>query len=50
MRLYSYLHNAQAGYGVVADDHVIDIGSVLADIEGVGLPRNQVARETMPSA
>lgn len=31
MRLCSYLHNGQAGYGVVADDRVIDIGSVLGD-------------------
>ncbi|WP_432283961.1 fumarylacetoacetate hydrolase family protein [Aminobacter sp. BA135] len=31
MRLCSYLHNGQAGYGVVVDDRVIDIGSVLGD-------------------
>lgn len=31
MRLCSYLHNGQAGYGVVEDDRVIDIGSVLGD-------------------
>ena len=29
MRLCSYLHNGRAGYGVVADDRVIDISSVL---------------------
>lgn len=31
MRLCSYIHNGRAGYGVVADDRVIDIGSVLGD-------------------
>ncbi|WP_269931777.1 fumarylacetoacetate hydrolase family protein [Aminobacter sp. HY435] len=31
MRLCSYLHNGRAGYGVVADDRVIDISSVLGD-------------------
>ena len=31
MRLCSYLHNGRAGYGVVADDRIIDISSVLGD-------------------
>lgn len=31
MRLCSYLHNGRAGYGVVADDRVIDISRVLGD-------------------
>lgn len=31
MRICSYLHNGRAGYGVVADDRVITISSVLGD-------------------
>jgi len=31
MRLCSYLHNGRAGYGIVADDRILDISSVLGD-------------------
>lgn len=31
MRLCSYLHNGRAGYGIVSDDHIIDIGSALGN-------------------
>jgi 2-keto-4-pentenoate hydratase/2-oxohepta-3-ene-1,7-dioic acid hydratase in catechol pathway len=31
MRLCSYHHNGRAGYGIVADDRILDISSVLGD-------------------